>query len=80
MSKHLVLYGHHLVEDPLLDVEAKYYWPKRLRFWKWFKHHTMGRPILVPRRHTDVTDLLTECLMLEEQSDPPTEDKTKGGV
>lgn len=51
MSEHLVFYGRSLVKDStlMLEVGGKLYWPKRLKFWAWKKHRTMGRPILVKR-------------------------------
>lgn len=51
MSKHLVFYGNSLLNNSalMLELSGWMYWKKRLQFWKWKKHRTMFRPVLVLR-------------------------------
>ena len=52
MSKHLVFYGESIVKHNhlLLEVSGWLYWSKRIKFWQWKKHRTLGRSILVLRK------------------------------
>jgi len=52
MSKHLVMYGTRVSDTsvPMLELDGWLYWKKRLQFWKWRLHRTMGRPVLVLRK------------------------------
>lgn len=49
MSKHLICYGSSIINDQLYEITATPYYLKRIQFWKWRSHQTMGRPILIKR-------------------------------
>ena len=50
MKKHIVVYDIELNNSLFLSLSGWMYWQKRLQFWKWKSHKTMGRPILMLRR------------------------------
>lgn len=52
MARHLVMHTSLKHEDdilktPLLEVGTWKYFKLRVQFWKWHKHRTMGRPVLI---------------------------------
>lgn len=53
MSKqHLIKYDGNIsnYRTPMVEISGWEYWSKRLIFWKWRLHRTMGRPVLIPRK------------------------------
>lgn len=52
MKKHLVIESTRVADltKPMIELSGWSYWTKRLQFWKWRKHYTMGRPVLKFRK------------------------------
>jgi hypothetical protein len=51
MSKHLVSDSASILDldNPMYKVGHLEYIKRRVQFWKWRKHHTMGLPVLLLR-------------------------------
>lgn len=51
MKIHLVSYSTRVNSpEPFYKLSGWAYWKKRLQFWRWRSHKTMGRPILLLRK------------------------------
>lgn len=53
MSKTFLAFDGRSLTDrsfPLYELPRKEYWKRRIQFWKYYNHRTMGRPILRLRK------------------------------